>query len=253
MSMVVIMFMGITALNQSPIIAQCDEYWAKSYGGIEREDLRSLNPTSDGGCVLAGASHSFGSGEYEYWIVKLDCLGDIEWQKIYDTGPSDHAIPTCILQKYNGQYIVAGLRFINTPGIYADYWVMKLNTDGEVVQQKAYNGDLDEGAASVDTIPGGGFLVGGWSRSFSGGGEDIWVARLAGNLSYEWGHYFDGGSIEYGGYVQAINEDAYVVAGTTPAWGAGSYDFWVIKVGKDGGLYQIKWQYTYGGSGNDRP
>ena len=47
----------------------------------------SIQQTSDGGFIVAGGTGSYGAGDWDYWVLKLDANGNVIWQKTY--GGSD--------------------------------------------------------------------------------------------------------------------------------------------------------------------
>ncbi|MCI0559718.1 MAG: hypothetical protein MN733_14610, partial [Nitrososphaera sp.] len=55
--------------------------WQKSYGGPGNEMAHAIDPTSDGGYVVAGYTEGFGASSKDYFVIKLDSAGAIEWQK----------------------------------------------------------------------------------------------------------------------------------------------------------------------------
>jgi len=83
-------------------------YWAASYGGKESEYAytSSIQQTSDGGYVVAGETESFGAGDWDIWILKLDGDDTIQWQKTY--GGQSHDEASSIQQTSDGGYVVAG-------------------------------------------------------------------------------------------------------------------------------------------------
>jgi hypothetical protein len=54
-----------------------NKLWDRTYGGSGEDSIRSLVQTDDGGYVLAGITFSFGAGEGDFWIIKLDEKGNI--------------------------------------------------------------------------------------------------------------------------------------------------------------------------------
>jgi TolB-like protein len=50
--------------------------WAKTYGGTNTDEVYSVQQTSDGGYIVAGATYSFGAGG-DIFLVKTDENGDI--------------------------------------------------------------------------------------------------------------------------------------------------------------------------------
>jgi len=57
--------------------------FAAAYDGGEAEVGFSVKETPDGGYVLAGNTNSYGAGGLDFWVLKTDSLGRIEWQKTY--------------------------------------------------------------------------------------------------------------------------------------------------------------------------
>src|ERR1700690_3766405 len=64
---------------------------AKRNGGSGNESANSIVQTSDGGYNVAGATDSFGAGQNDFWVVKLDSDGDVIWQKAYGGSGNDVA------------------------------------------------------------------------------------------------------------------------------------------------------------------
>jgi len=86
----------------------CDQpdYWARAYGGSLDEECRSVYPTSDGGAVLAGSTRSFGAGGSEFWVVKVDGYGRVEWEQAYGGSLDDDAY--AVMETSDGSYVAPG-------------------------------------------------------------------------------------------------------------------------------------------------
>ncbi|MDD5224297.1 MAG: hypothetical protein PHE84_09915 [bacterium] len=132
--------------------------WAKSYGGTVAEFPSFIQPTSDGGYIVAASTNSFGAGSYDSWVLKLNSDGTVAWQKTYSGTSDDYAYS--IQQTTDGGYIAAGLTQSFGAGYY-DFWVLKLNSDGTVNWQKAYGGTGSESAYSIQQTSDGGYIVAG--------------------------------------------------------------------------------------------
>jgi hypothetical protein len=86
--------------------ASGDIVWQKLYGGAGQDLGRAVIPVSDGGCMVAAETSSFGLGASDIWLLELDSSGNIEWQKTYKAGDSEE--PYAILQAQDGDYLVTG-------------------------------------------------------------------------------------------------------------------------------------------------
>ncbi len=119
--------------------AQTPIQWQNTIGGSGDDWLISIQQTGDGGYILGGVSDSPISGDKtedtlggaDYWVVKLDSLGTIQWQNTI--GGSGYDLPTSIQQTGDGGYVLGGLsnspisgdKTEDTLGGY-DFWVVKL-------------------------------------------------------------------------------------------------------------------------------
>ncbi len=179
--------------------AKGGEEWQVTVGGNGQEKLHSIQITRDGGYILGGTSSSDksaekkenGFGNLDYWVVKLDRLGKIEWQKTYGGKYSDEL--RSIATTFDGGYILGG--YSNSPASgnktndnmgVGDYWVIKTDNKGEIQWQKTIGGNQDDQLYSVIQTYDKGFILGGNSNSDVGDyktksnseGTDFWVVKL---------------------------------------------------------------------------
>ena len=80
--------------------------WNKTYEGTKDDFAHSVVQTSDGGYALEGYTNSFGAGGYDFWLVKTDSLGNMEWNQTYGYGAINSVIQTS-----DGGYALAGYNF----------------------------------------------------------------------------------------------------------------------------------------------
>lgn len=152
--------------------------WQKTMGGIYYDELRSIEQTTDNGFILGGYSNSpmsgnksdtnMGSGDY--WIVKLDKKGEIDWQKTIG-GNRDEQLYV-VHQAFDKGYIIGGnsnsessfeKKVNNSNG--TDFWVLKLNEDGNTIWQETYNiGKVDVLTSLVENEDHS-ILLGGFAQS----------------------------------------------------------------------------------------
>lgn len=157
--------------------------WQKTYGGEYADLLRSMEQTKDGGYILGGYSNSSQSGEKtdsnngigDYWIVKIDDVGGIDWQKTYG-GNGDNQL-YIVHQTKDGGYIAGGNSNSTTAltslgGMVrsgTDYWVLKMDENGEIVWSKTYDfGKVDILTSLVENKDNT-YLIGGYSQNGNSG------------------------------------------------------------------------------------
>lgn len=224
-----------------------DIQWQRAYGGQADDQAVSILETAGGGYVVAGETKSFGAGDWDVWVLKLDEDGAIQWQRTYGGEDLDMSSAEPIQQTSDGGYVLTGrTKSFGAGG--SDAWAVKLDKDGTMQWQKTYGGSADEYARSIKQTPDGGYVVAGYTESFGAGDMDVWVLRLDGNGDLQWDKTYGGPASDVTYSIQRTLDGGYVLAGETESFGAGDGDAWVLKLGKDGA---IQWQKTYGGKAWD--
>lgn len=202
--------------------------WQKTYGGQYADLLRSMEQTSDNGYILAGYSNSPISGEKsdktkgdgDYWIVKINDSGEIQWQKTYGADGDDQLY--VIHQSFDGGYIIGGNSnsknaLTTQGGIVAngtDLWLLKLDAEG-----------------SVD-----------WSRTYDFGKTDI-LTSLVENIDHT---YLIGGYVKTEANRSPLGNLAKAVGASTDKDGIN--DYLALKIDEKG---EELWNKTVGSSGED--
>ncbi len=221
--------------------------WQKTYGGREDDQAESIQQTTDGGYVVAGWTESFGAGDSDIWVLKLDGDGNVQWQKTFGGEDSEATSAEPIQQTTDGGYVVTG-RTESFEADGADFWVLKLNGDGNIQWQKTYGGTADDQAKAIRQTSDGGYVVTGWTASFGAGNWDIWVLKLDGGGGIAWQKTFGGKKWDGAYSVRQTSDGGYVVAGDTKSFGEGDSDLWILKLNGNGA---IQWQKTAGGVQTD--
>jgi uncharacterized delta-60 repeat protein len=219
--------------------------WQKLYNGSNYDEADSVQQTADGGYIVAGYTYSFGAGNDDVWVLKLNATGGTEWQKSY--GGSGYDGARSVQQTSDGGYVVAG--FTSSFGVSSDdIWILKLNSTGGVDWQKTYGGSDSDEAYCVQQTSDGGIIVAGHTYSYGVGNNDIWVLKLNSTGGVDWQKIYGGLTYDFAYSVQQTKDGGYVVAGWTDSFGAGNEDVWVLKLNGTG---SVTWQKTYGGAGYD--
>lgn len=191
--------------------------WNKTYGGSSNDIAWAMQQTSDGGCILAGYTYSFGAGGSDCFLVKTDSSGNLEWNRTYGSNWYDSAYS--VHQTNDGGYVFAG--FNNWDGgqkITEKYaFITKTNSIGEVEWSDSFYGeDPPTGhswaeAYCVDETSDGGFVVTGGASLSNGGGAMLLLKTHSQGNGTDWrGTYigYSGGR----GVIQTT-DGGYAVAG----------------------------------------
>jgi len=256
------------------LISGCSKTWRKMYGGSGWDRASSIQQTSDGGYIVAGSSYStdipgvtnHGDLTQDCYIIKLDADGEVLWQNMF--GGSEEESAYSIQQTSDGGYIVAGSSSsTDIPGVTnhgsSDFYIIKLDADGNVLWQNMYGGSDGDGAYSIQQTSDGGYIVAGQSGStdipgvINHGGSDFYIIKLDANGEVLWQNMYGGSENlieEAANSIQQTSDGGYIVAGwseSTDIPGVanhGHLDFYIIKLDAYG---NVLWQNMYGGSGWD--
>jgi len=194
------------------------ETWQKTFGGWYDDAAYSIKQTTDGGYIVAGWTESFGSGLKDVYILKLNSKGEVEWQKTFGGEKDDGA--NSIQQTKDGGYIIAGWTKSSGSG-YEDFYILKLNSKGEVEWQKTFGGEKDDGANSIQQTKDGGYIVAGRTGSFGSGGYDACAIKLNSKGGVEWQKTFGGWYDDAAYSIKQTTDGGYIVAGWTKSFGSG--------------------------------
>ncbi|WP_290623504.1 MULTISPECIES: PGF-CTERM sorting domain-containing protein [unclassified Archaeoglobus] len=219
--------------------------WQKTYGGRNDDEVFSIAEAANGDIIVAAGTESFGAGDYDFWILRLDADGNIKWQKTYGGAKRDEAMS--LVEAANGDIIVVGAAYSFGSGLEDEAWILRLDADGNIKWQKTYGGAKRDAFCAVREASNGDIIVAGVTWSFGAGKGDFWVLRLDAEGKIKWQKTYGGAEFEVAwSLVEATNGDI-IVAGVTYSFGEGQ-KFWVLRLDAEG---KIKWQKTYGGAEND--
>lgn len=295
---------GITDFWVIKLNAKGEEQWQRTLGGSGQDELLCAFQTLDGGYMLGGSSNSTLNaktditekgiidvkpdltgkiekcrGNMDYWIVKLDNAGAVQWQKTYGGEYAD--VLRSMEQTVDGGYILGG--YSNSPrsgdkseeknGI-GDYWILKINNAGAIEWQKTYGGNGDNQLYVIHQTRDGGFIAGGNSNSttsltYMGGnvsnGTDYWLLKMDEKGEIKWSKTYDFGKVDIltsivenedhtfliGGYAQSESDQGtkggsqlLKVSGDKD----GINDYIALKISDTG---EEVWKKTVGSKGED--
>jgi hypothetical protein len=251
-----------------------DVVWKKLYGGSINEYCWSMALAPDGGYILAGETESnngditVNHGLRDYWVIKVDASGNLQWQKSLGGSQTDEAYS--VQATADGGCVVAGYTESNDGDVTGnhglrDYWVVKLNNSGNIQWQKALGGSAFDVAWSIALTNDGGYILAGSSGSNNGDVSgnhfalapnflDYWIVKLNSAGVLQWQKCFGGNFNETAYSVQPTQDGGYVVVGSAQSpdgdlnCNAGLEDAWIIKISATGAL---QWQKQLGGNWYD--
>ena len=287
-----------TALITAAALAQPVIKNQKVYGGINQDYFSTMCMANDSGIVFAGSSLSLKSGnktssnkgDLDYWIIKQDKNGVKQWER--DFGGNGYDRLADIKPTSDSGFIVVGTSNSNASGSKTadskgdiDYWIIKLDANGNKQWDKTIGGSLADDAQYIIQTSDGGYLVAGLSMSDSTGdktenniniGEtwrnnDVWIVKLDASGNKQWdntigGTADEGQRIRYqnhegatrrklvckqtaeGGFLIATTSQSNISGDKTADRHDGYCDYWVVKTDVNG---TVLWDKTIGGDGEE--
>lgn len=233
--------------------------WQKTYGGNDGESGNSVTQTIDGGYIIAGTAISSSNGDVgvnhggnDVWIVKIDDMGTLEWQKTIGGSYFDRAYS--IIQNTDGTYMIAGETESNDGDVsgnhgWLDAWVAKLSATGDVLWQKSFGGTGMDAAKSIVKTSDGGYIIAGETESNDGdvsgnhGGTtgwisapDVWVFKINSSGTLLWQKCLGGMNNEIGTHAIQSADGGYAISGYATSndgdvsGNHGGTDFWIVKL-----------------------
>lgn len=180
--------------------------WEKTYGGENNDNLNSSIITVDNGLILGGRSESVtgdvkshNHGEGDFWIVRIDSIGNIIWENQY--GGSLDEMLNYITNAHDGGYILTGWTESNDGDInsgnhskpdncqdwyiHKDAWVLKIDNLGKIVWEKTFGGSNSDNFRSVKGTKDSCYILAGSTSSNDGDildtnikSTDAWAVKL---------------------------------------------------------------------------
>jgi len=221
--------------------AQGDSLWSRTYGGSSYEDVGGIIPSGDGGFLLAGGTDSFGAGQADMWLVKVNAQGDSLWSHTYGGGLDDWAY--AIIPSGDGGFLLLGETYSFSVGD-GGVWLMKVDAQGNFLWHQFYGGTEWDAAYSIIPSNDGGFLLAGETYSFGAVNRDMWLLKANANGDSIWSHIYGGNDWDAAYSIVPSGDGGFLLAGDTWSFGPGSRNMWLVKVNADG---DSVWSRFYGG------
>jgi hypothetical protein len=221
-----------------------DTTWTRTIGGSENDVGAAVLQTADGGYIITGTTYSYSAGSGDVWIVKTDANGGFVWNQNYGGADSDAGWD--IKPTSDGGYIITGQTRSYGAGDF-DVYLLKTDSLGDTLWTRTYGGVGEDRGYSV-LAHAGGYTIAGYTVSFGGGGDDVFLVRTDLNGDTLWTRTF-GGAYDDRARSVCVNEGGeYFVIGSTNSTGAGGADLYMLWLLSDGSLILAS---TYGGIADD--
>jgi len=185
--------------------------WSKTYGGASYDMGRVVKNTPDGGFIIVGSTYSFGNGFRDVYLIKVDSLGNLIWQKAY--GGDGYEWGHDVEVTTDG-YIICGQT--NSFGFGAqDILLIKTDTLGDTIWMRTYGGPFDDIGYAVTPTHDGGYAICGYTDSYGAGGGDLYLFKVDSLGNQLWSKTYGGVKEDCGYDVEEVRDCGFIITGYT--------------------------------------
>ena len=214
--------------------------WQMVYGGISDMQNEALaaaltddngDGVADDGIIVAGFLLPMLGTHPDIWVVKLDSVGTVQWERVFDSGLPlvNGDLAYSVEQTSDGGFVVAG----EAPSNNADFWIIKLDSMGNVLWQTSHGSASGDAAFGVQQTSDGGYITAGFTTV---NGNDAFLVKLDSNGILQWQKSYGGNLTDQARAIQQTADGGFVVAGFADSFGVGGRDLWVFKTDSNGDL-----------------
>lgn len=205
-----------------------------------------VKQTLDGGYILCGSTSSFGQGNTDSYLVKLDSMGQIKFEKTFG-GPQNDCAKS-VIQLTDSSYIISG--YSNSFGVGGyNIYLAQIDKNGNLNWQKNLGGDDWDFANSMFQTNDGGLIICGTTYSYGRGKADGYVLKtdLSGNII--WQKTYGGKHDDEFKSVVQTQDGNYALTGYTKSYNdTVNGDAWIFKLDVNGDSLYCS---TFGGTYKD--
>ena len=218
--------------------------WNQTIGGTGPETANCVIETFDGGFAVGGDTFSFGAGGSDFFLVKTDNMGNVEWNQTFG-GQGGESVQS-LIQVADGGYVLTGGITSNSDSM--DVWLVKTDSAGNMIWNKRFGGAETELTYSLTATTDGGYALCGITGSVVEGASDFLLIKTDADGNQEWIQTYDGQNADSAFALVEASDGGFVLVGSTNFSLESNSDVLLIKTDSSGNL---QWKKTYGGKGGD--
>src|SRR3989344_4603556 len=209
--------------------------WNHTYNGTERDYVRSLDYSHDGGYFLFGSQGPQNGQQTDIWVLKTDSGGSLLWNKTYNLSKYDflNAAHTTA----DGGFIMTGV----TDGTLSsgdNSFVIKADAAGNVEWSKVIDFGGSDRAFDIQQTSDLGYII---ALSSTANGYKAFLVKFNETGSILWNKSYaveDGSSAVYS--VAETIDNGFIFVGYTSS--SGKSDIWMVRANSDG---EMEWNRTF--------
>ncbi len=203
-----------------------DSIWTKTIGGSGWDEGRDVDKCDDGGFVIAGFTYSFGMGQSDVYLVRIDSTGDTLWSRVYGGELRDEAYS--VMQLDDGGFIITGLTQSFGEGS-SDIYILRTDPDGDTIWTRTIGDENRQEANSVVVTTEGNFVVAGITEFPVTRGQDAYLICIDSEGELIWSKNYGGTMFDRANALALTDDKGYIFVGRTKSIGNGNNDLYIVK------------------------
>jgi hypothetical protein len=223
--------------------------WDKIFGGSNWDYPSDVKQTKDNGFLITGRTYSFGAGQDDVWVLKLDETGEIQWNKTFGGVFFDCGLEG--QQTSDGGYIIVG--GVNThEALVFDAWLIKLDNQGDEQWNRTFgkNPQYEDYGRSVQQTSDGGYIIVGGTGSYgvTANKSAWWLIKTDAQGIEQWNRTYGGTGYDEANSVELTSDGGFIMVGYKYGIDSQQSDIWIVKTNQYG---EEQWNKTYSGPVDD--
>jgi hypothetical protein len=221
------------------------QQWSRIIGGNGDDWVNSVQQTTDSGYILGGYTTSSGAGGKDFFLVKTNASGNVQWNATF--GGSNDDVAYSVQQTTDGGYILGGYTSSFGSG-FTDMYLVKTNSSGGLQWEKTIGGANYDWCFSLQQTTDGGYILAGGTGYYLYRIGGVYLVKTDPSGNVIWSRTFRNPAYsEYATSVQQTTDGGYILAGYSNPYSLNG-DIYLIKIDSSG---QQQWSRIIGGNGDD--
>jgi len=200
--------------------------WDKTFGREQFEEAEEVLVLDDGSLIILGSTESFGSGGNDLYLLKIDSIGNLIWERVYGGNLDDEG--WSIESGEDNCFFILG-RTNSFGAGNQDFWFLKTNEAGDILINRTFGGASFDQARRIRKTDDGIFLLIGTTESFDAIGADYWLIAIDNDGYAIWDMLIGSQYYDIGYDVQKTDDSGFILTGITyNSFNSG--DAWFVKL-----------------------
>jgi hypothetical protein len=215
------------------------------FGGPKYDEAFAIQQTRDGGYIVVGTTLTLTGTDCDVFAIRMTPQGDTVWARAFGGAGNDEG--RAVAQSADGNFLIAG-SVMHFPPDSNSALLLKVDSLGTLRWMKRWHPSVRDYLWSLTETPDSGFIVVGELGPGPHGRSDGWLVKTNRIGDTMWTRTYGAAGDDAFRCIHLLDDDGYILAGSTNSFGMGGTDFYVVRINASG---DTLWTRTYGGPNGD--